>query len=425
MERVEHFEERSPYFDRQVNYTAAAGERNDVTISVDLNDTSYTGTITVTDVRARLKVKGGCKLVDEHTAVCASEREFFGRLNVDLGDRGDSLKLASTVRSGMTSRLLGGAGADTIEGGPLSETIDGGPGNDELDGGGDTDHRISGGGGRDRMNGRGGDFLTDGDDESDPDADVFIGDGTSGIDYSSRRGPVRVDMPAGTAGAPGEGDEIEGILYAHGGAGDDLLIGSDGPSFLNGHGGADSLQGRGGNDILEAGRGADLAYGGSGDDTFRNSEDDFVDTTHCGSGFDRVEGQDARDVLRRNCEEAGWNMSRPTGGGTALFSESITVRPAFGDRTVTFQGSCPSEQCYGVIELRTRHSRKLLGRGRFEIVGEQSGPMRAKVTELGYEYLFERPGRYVRVVVRADSQRACPDCLNLRPATSGFTTIIR
>src|SRR3712207_4834096 len=116
MTRVEHVGEYGVYVDRTVTVTAAPGERNDVAISVDLNDTSYTGAITVSDASAVLTAEGGCTLAGPHVAVCASEHERFAELNVSLGDRDDVLRTSSTVRFGPIPRLDGGPGDDTIEG---------------------------------------------------------------------------------------------------------------------------------------------------------------------------------------------------------------------------------------------------------------------------------------------------------------------
>src|SRR5688500_14231244 len=135
MTRVEHVEDDGTYYDRTVSFRAAPGEHNDVSISVDLNDTSYTGAITISDPSAALEVEGGCTLAGPHVAVCGSESDPCGRLDVRLGDRSDSLRVASSVRYGPIPSLHGGPGNDTIDGSMQSDKIDGGPGNDVIDGG--------------------------------------------------------------------------------------------------------------------------------------------------------------------------------------------------------------------------------------------------------------------------------------------------
>lgn len=70
-------------------------------------------------------------------------------------------------------------------------------------------------------------------------------------------------------------------------AGDDVLIGSDGPDVIHGNGGDDRIVGAGGDDLICALGGDDRIYGGSGDDV-----------VWAGRGSDKVRGGPGHDELR-------------------------------------------------------------------------------------------------------------------------------
>jgi Ca2+-binding RTX toxin-like protein len=78
--------------------------------------------------------------------------------------------------------------------------------------------------------------------------------------------------------------------YAHGGGGDDNIIGGSGNDYLVGGFGNDVVKGGIGNDVLVGGPGSDHLIGGSGDDTaiYRHNLD-AADTVDLGSGDDTVQ----------------------------------------------------------------------------------------------------------------------------------------
>jgi Ca2+-binding RTX toxin-like protein len=126
------------------------------------------------------------------------------------------------------------------------------------------------------------------------------------------------DKVRATGGA-GTGDPWlpprDGYLWASGGQGDDLLIGTRRGDPLYGDGGRDELLGRSGPDWLRGGNKTDLLIGGGGaddisagswPDTIRAGDgDDFIDVYDLGpddvdggSGFDSAKA-DAEDTLSR------------------------------------------------------------------------------------------------------------------------------
>lgn len=79
-----------------------------------------------------------------------------------------------------------------------------------------------------------------------------------------------------------------------GGAGGDVLIGSELANGLDGAGGADTLRGAGGNDTLAGGTGNDLLDGGAGNDALSGGDDN--DTLLGGAGNDALDGGAGTDT---------------------------------------------------------------------------------------------------------------------------------
>src|SRR5690242_2469804 len=85
--------------------------------------------------------------------------------------------------------------------------------------------------------------------------------------------------------------ELNPVLNANGGTGDDHLTGGFGPDTLQGGPGNDSIAGNAGNDNLFGGTGNDNITGGDGNDTFTPDDtigSDGADTFSGGPGFDTV-----------------------------------------------------------------------------------------------------------------------------------------
>jgi Ca2+-binding RTX toxin-like protein len=173
----------------------------------------------------------------------------------DKGEAGDSM-------------LLGGAGADLIDGGCQSlkggrDRIEGGGGRDRLDGGCGVDELL-GGAGHDTLQATG-----------DKGRDML--DGGGGFDFAAFKewgNRVVADLTKGEARVHYPGDKVSGLISLteieglKGGSqpGNDTLIGDDGPNRILGLGGDDTIKGKGGDDKLDGGNGRDRLNGGGGRD---------------------------------------------------------------------------------------------------------------------------------------------------------------
>ncbi len=168
--------------------------------------------------------------------------------------------------------IEGGAGDDNLVGTSSNDVIRGGLGVDNVDAGGGNDDVWS------------------------IDADGVL-DGGSGIDMvrilrSGSATGFTIDMSSadmfnGTGVTLADGTVLKNFerLWAVGGAGDDVFIGSDGDDYLEGGAGNDILSGGGGSDRIVGGVG-DTISGGAGTDTIIiNGAPTSIDG---GSGYDQV-----------------------------------------------------------------------------------------------------------------------------------------
>lgn len=182
---------------------------------------------------------------------------------VRTGEGRDAITVTSTATLRLT--LLGGAGADTIDGGDGNETILGHTGDDRIHAG-SGDDRVAGGAGRDYIDGyRGHDRLAGG-----------AGD----------------DVVYGLSGA----DRISGGVgrdYLEGGTGADVIDGGDGADILSGGRDRDVLRGGSGQDHLYAGPGRDTVAGGTGNDT------GYVDRPDAHGGVEQVVTVELRNLGQR------------------------------------------------------------------------------------------------------------------------------
>ena len=229
------------YCTHEATYTAAPGERNDVTVT-----RPGPGLAQIHDAGAPVQ---GCLRVDDHTALCGAPASESFTIQVNLGDGDDAAHATGAY-------------------------VDGGPGNDTLTG---EQGVLTGGPGSDVLTATaGGVYFEDGDGNR-PAPDRYLGapGKPNEIDYIGRYEDLRIDL-RGPYTTP-EGDYLENIQNAHGGYGDDVIIGNDGPNKLYGARGADRVVGLGGDDDLyteiDSGAliqldppGRDVLEGGAGDD---------------------------------------------------------------------------------------------------------------------------------------------------------------
>jgi GH24 family phage-related lysozyme (muramidase) len=211
--------------------------------------------------------------------------------------------------AGFEDALGGGAGDVIVGSDGVSNLLIGGAGADSLAGlsGYDT---IRGGAGADNMNG---------------------GTGFDTLDYSDAKGAVVVRLSTQTvSGDIATGDVISDFERVLGGAGGDLIVGSDGvANYLAGGAGSDNLQGLSGNDYLVGGTGNDTLTGGAGNDRF-----EFAGAI----GVDVITDFGAGDVIRF------------VGYGPALdsFAEVLAATTQFGADAVVNLGGGASITLAGV-----------------------------------------------------------------------------
>lgn len=204
-----------------LEFEAEPGERNRVSVRVHAR-----GVVIVEDSGAPLELSEAsddCRTVDANTVRCRAGGPLEGK--IDLGDGDDTVLV-----DGLNAEVVGGEGDDEIRGHDASLRVAGEPGADRM---------------------------------------VATGRGGLHIDYSSRRGPLRLTVD-GVAddGAPGEGDDISGnVASIIGGAGDDVIAAGRQGATLSGGAGDDTIRGGPGADTLDGGRGADRLSGGAGSDT--------------------------------------------------------------------------------------------------------------------------------------------------------------
>ncbi|HEY6760420.1 MAG TPA: calcium-binding protein [Baekduia sp.] len=232
---------------------AASGERNDLTIGWKGDPSKPAEAIlVVTDTTAPLHPGTGCAPAPASGIACPLPSWAWLTTQVDLGNGDDRLTMT----------------------GNLNARADGGPGDDRLDATQAGQVELSGGEGADVLLGSPyEDELTGG---AGPDA-ISGGAGVDTVSYADHATGVAVHLGGSTGdGAPGEGDSIaDDVERAIGGAGNDLIVGTDGPDQLTGGGGDDRLEGLGGDDFLWGGSddaakpglpGADAVLGGDGND---------------------------------------------------------------------------------------------------------------------------------------------------------------
>lgn len=88
---------------------------------------------------------------------------------------------------------------------------------------------------------------------------------------------------------------VKASVTAHGGSGNDVLIGGSGNDKLYGGSGSDVIAGRGGDDCINGGTGNDYLIGGSGNDRIRGGNgNDYISGGH---GNDVLSGGRGHDVL--------------------------------------------------------------------------------------------------------------------------------
>jgi hypothetical protein len=224
----------------ELRFEAAPGESNSVVVAG--NDGQVVSIRDSVPITVPATARTMCVSVSAVEVRCTN-RSAWGRLIISTGD-----------------------GADSITGSAAGETFHPGVGDDTVIGGGGADrYEMSGApDGADRIAGGAGDVVS----------------------YAARVNPVRIALggPSPVSGEAGEGDVIQGVRRAEGGAGADTLTGTRFADALDGGAGRDRFAAGGGNDRISA----------------RDAVPDVVD---CGRGRRDVVDDDRRgEVSLARCE---------------------------------------------------------------------------------------------------------------------------
>lgn len=207
---------------------------------------------------------------------------------------------ATIVADGSAIRVYGTDGDDVIVGSPLAEVIWAGAGNDIVCDGGEAD-QIFGEAGNDTL-------YLEGVMEA---TGIYGGDAHGGTGDDVLIGGPYNDRLYGRA------RDCCTPPYPYQWDGNDTLIGNGGDDSLDGQEGQDRVQGGAGNDRVNGGSDADSLFGGSGNDSLDDSLDggSGADALFGGSGHDRLASHDGNDSLdggRGKDTAAGWGAGGVT-----------------------------------------------------------------------------------------------------------------
>jgi Ca2+-binding RTX toxin-like protein len=180
-----------------------------------------------------------------------------------------------TLADGNDRARVEGSGGAFIDGGSGNDTLGGGPGGESMIGGTGADTLLGGA-------------------------------GFDGAYYLSSTGPLAVTLDGvANDGAPGEGDNVGAdIEYFSLGSGNATVIGNDRAQTVQDGGGSDHIEMRGGNDVVVLESGTDVVDLGDGDDTIYLERDNVADVISCGPGNDTVSIgiSDPLDTISPDCE---------------------------------------------------------------------------------------------------------------------------
>jgi hypothetical protein len=297
---------------RPAQFTAAAGERNDLTV-----DAGSGGAVQFSDAGAPVSPGLWCAPVPLGQALCDPDGDprvtDGGGVSVDLGDSDDRAMIrwvpGTDTRPGAI-RVAGGAGSDHIENSANGVIrFDGGDGNDTLVTGPAASAYLLGGAGADLMASSAG--------------------CCSIASYSDHdRSGVRVTLDGkANDGVAGEGDDVR----------TSGVIGSPGPDVISGDARANSLTGSGGADVLDGG-GGDDSINATLDDAQAADGPDGPDTVTCGAGNDDVVA-DENDKVGVDCERIRVGLS----GGPPLVLDMGAARAGrTGSVKLTYRVAFPN-----------------------------------------------------------------------------------
>ena len=289
---------------------------NDLTATLNLDDTNDNVTVSVSGGllvhgQATGGLNSGSDWDSEEPGDQTVPADGTRTVVVNGGGGNDSITVIAKSPELASSGLNGDGGDDVLTGPDSNDTLTGGDGNDRLVAG-KGDDLMLGGAGNDTLVWNQGDGSDKADGEAGNDGSEVNGSPTLGDAVTLE--PVaggtvelrRTNLGPFTFDAVTERFEVNGLggddtvtanngvgaltlLSVDGGAGDDVVNGSDGPDLLLGGEGTDVLSGGGGDDRIVGDRGSDTMNGGSGDDTLVWNNGDGSDVVNGDDGSDDVE----------------------------------------------------------------------------------------------------------------------------------------
>ena len=234
------------------------------------------------------------------------------KIAINGGGGNDAITVIAKNTEVASVTLNGEAGDDVLTGADSADLLNGGDGNDRLVGGKGND-TMNGDAGNDTMVWNNGDATDTVDGGAGNDTTEVNGSPTAGdvftVDPDANTGQVkfqRTNLVPFTIHSTAENMRVSGLggddsLTAHdgvgartllsvdGGAGNDVVNGSDGPDLITGGEGNDTLSGGAGDDRIVGDRGNDTMNGGAGDDTLVWNNGDATDVINGDAGRDDVE----------------------------------------------------------------------------------------------------------------------------------------
>jgi hypothetical protein len=356
------------------DFEAAAGERNDLTISRETAPGPKFDDVTFADAGAPVTARAGCVQVSPNEAFCDR-----GAIDVTLGDLDDH------VLARAFAYVDGGQGSDLLEG---AGSLDGGAGDDVIRGD-DGDGAAIGGPGLDQVATGGGDD----DIAAYPDGAPELFDGGAGSDTLNYFGRAVVDLVAGRAGVPGDEDRLQSIERAEVGSG--RIRGDGGRNELRAEGRATLLGGGGADALTGLSDERDTIDGGSGDDRILlpgGEGGSAPDRLRCGPGRDYVEGPWANALVPIDCERVSFFMAPDihlpgAAGAHGGLAQIRFVRRCAHDSTVK---SCRMKATVSEAVWPDRAERPRSGR----VLGTATGTISRRQRRLTVT-----PGRYGRAVL--------------------------
>jgi Ca2+-binding RTX toxin-like protein len=352
-----------------INFDAAAGEDNDLTIDrvgavyrftdapgiviTPAGDCSAVGNVGTCPVAEVSDLRAFTDDLNDEIRVSSTIGPEVGFVFIGGGDGNDFLSSDAQGDTQMNGDDdFGTPGEDILVGGPASQTMIGGGDDDVMTANAGEDRLIIQEG-NDILNAGVGDDLMDGGFAGGSDGPDRLsgGPGFDRVDMRSRNDDLVVDIDGVAddgAGCPGAGCEGDNVLPdvedVSTGGGNDRLTGSPNPDRLNTEDGDDVMSGLAGADQMQSSGGDDQLFGGPGGDSLFGSD-----------GGDLLSGGAGEDVFNyeffdddRDEFSGGGGIDSISGAGDEPVQVSLNGRADDGFRALLF--TVPKDNVRGDIE---------------------------------------------------------------------------